>query len=834
MWINQSQLDKAIQLQGKVASLFQQRLGAASTKALNTLTPPAATALPSPQAFWESGLDYLRDTAERQILFWDVLRQRGDQFLKHEAAGKPPVLHFDYEIVVDARNFMRPVNYALARIIPPEGEAAVDPARRPYVIIDPRAGHGPGIGGFKQDSEIGMALQDAHPVYAVIFFPRPEPGQTLSDVTLAEQEFLRWIIRQHPDAPKPVLVGNCQGGWAAMLAAAGAPELVGAIVVNGAPVSYWAGNDNNPMRYSGGILGGAWPALLASDIGNGLFDGSHLVSNFENLDLGNTLVDKHYHLYDKIDTEPPRFLEFERWWGGNYLMNEEEIRWIVENLFIGNNLVEGTARGSQGAYDLKAIHAPIVVFASLGDNITPPQQAFNWILDLYPTTDALKNAGQVVVGLVHQSIGHLGIFVSASVATKEHAKIVELMHVIETLPPGLYAMNIIKDETADGGWRAELTERRVEELNKAQEFKRQDEIPFAAVEAVSEFTTRGYQLFGRPLVRALSNEPLAAASRALHPVRLQRWSWSSLNPAATAIGMTADLLHDKRKPTSDDNPWRAWERQLAKQMSATLDLIGNLRDMSMEALFFQTYGWLSIQGIGEEHRLDRQHPVDHNQVDDATLAARLGEGGAAAGLIRLGLLLTREGDAIPLTRRQFTIDWLQQQAQLQALPEDALRALIREQSLLVWRLHDAARASLPALFADPADLDAAFQTYAQLAELVPVEYEQLSSRLQTLRKNLPAAALPAPSASAALAPAQTPAQTAAVDSTPAGLKPAPARAAPRKPAATTGTQPAARKAPAPKAAATAAESSQTDAPVAAKTPARARRSAPKNTPDSSK
>jgi len=31
------------------------------------------------------------------------------------------VLHFNYEIVVDARTFKRPVNYALLRIIPPGG-----------------------------------------------------------------------------------------------------------------------------------------------------------------------------------------------------------------------------------------------------------------------------------------------------------------------------------------------------------------------------------------------------------------------------------------------------------------------------------------------------------------------------------------------------------------------------------------------------------------------------------------------------------------------------------------------------------------------------------------
>ena len=57
-------------------------------------------------------------------------------------------------------------------------------------------------------------------------------------------------------------------------------------------------------------------------------------------------------------------------------MNANEIRWIVENLFIGNKLTRGEAFLSDGTpVDLTRIEAPIVVFASHGDNITPPQQA---------------------------------------------------------------------------------------------------------------------------------------------------------------------------------------------------------------------------------------------------------------------------------------------------------------------------------------------------------------------------------------------------------------------------------------------------------------------------
>ena len=96
-----------------------------------------------------AGAQYAVDFAQRSILLRDTLRQRGNNFLEHERQGLPPVLRFDYEIVMDGRSFKRPVDYALLRIVPPKG-VMVDPKRRPYVIIDPRGGHGPGIGGFKE------------------------------------------------------------------------------------------------------------------------------------------------------------------------------------------------------------------------------------------------------------------------------------------------------------------------------------------------------------------------------------------------------------------------------------------------------------------------------------------------------------------------------------------------------------------------------------------------------------------------------------------------------------------------------------------------------------
>lgn len=75
---------------------------------------------------------------------------------------------------MDGRHFEKPVNYALVEIIPPEG-IQIDPAKRPYVIVDPRAGHGAGISGFKDESQVGLALRAGHPVYVIIFFPLLNP-----------------------------------------------------------------------------------------------------------------------------------------------------------------------------------------------------------------------------------------------------------------------------------------------------------------------------------------------------------------------------------------------------------------------------------------------------------------------------------------------------------------------------------------------------------------------------------------------------------------------------------------------------------------------------------
>ena len=663
----------------------------------------------NPQQWWTDWFQYFVDAGQRSTLFWDTIRERGNQWLAHEEAGKPPLLHYRYEIVADARTYDRPCNYALVRIVPPRG-VKVDERKRPFIIIDPRAGHGPGIGGFKEDSEVGVALAAGHPVYFVIFFPEPEPGQTLADVTDAEAEFVRVVAERHQESPKPSLIGNCQGGWAVMMLAAARPDMTGPLVINGAPMSYWAGNDgDNPMRYSGGLLGGAWVSLLASDLGAGKFDGAHLVSNFETLNPANAVWDKYYHLYDDVDDEAPRFLEFERWWGGFYLLNEEEIRWIVNNLFVGNKLSQGEARLGPGRYfDLKSIKQPIIVFASMGDNITPPQQAFNWIADLYSSTDEIKANGQTIVGLIHEDVGHLGIFVSGKVAKKEHAQIVEVLKYIQTLPPGLYGMEIHEIQHADGEVTYDVTlhERSLEALKKLQKYDRVDEKPFEAVAALSELTERAYELLVRPAVRDAVPEWLARMLRELHPLRAQRWMLSDRNPFLAGVPAAAAMARAWRQPRTEGNAGRRAERLGSTVVSASLDLYRDLRDAASEAAFFQIYGnMMSLQMADQRAAIRRQTRFDPRAVPAVRqVLDDLDRGGLPEAIVRAGLLVAKAGGGKRrLAQMESVRVLLEPTGVLEDVSEDDFRRVLHDEAIIVEFEPLEAKRTLPRLVASAAD-----------------------------------------------------------------------------------------------------------------------------------
>ncbi len=695
-----------------------------------------------------SAVEYLVDAGQRSVLFLDIMRRRGDQYREHVAQTAPHVLQYAAELIIDGRKLDDPVNYALVRIIPPKG-VGIDPERRPFIVVDPRAGHGPGIGGFKADSEIGVAMKAGHPCYFVGFLPEPMPGQTIERIARAEALFIEKVISLHPKADgKPCVIGNCQAGWAVMILASLRPELFGPIIIAGAPLAYWAGvHGKYPMRYSGGLLGGSWLTALASDLGAGKFDGAWLVQNFENQNPSNTLWTKQYNVYSKVDTEADRYLEFERWWGGHVNLNAEEIQFIVDELFIGNNLAAGKIEMSDGQkVDLRNIRSPILVFCSEGDNVTPPQQALDWIIDCYADVDEIRAYGQTIVYTVHQSVGHLGIFVSGGVAKKEHAEFSENIDLIDVLPPGLYEATFeAKDEETTssdlvvGKWVMRCEERTLDDIRAMGGNSPEDERRFAAAKRVSEINLAAYRKFVQPWIKNVVSPRLAETMRNLHPLRLQYEAFSSQNPLMATVKSAAEEIEDKRKPVSKDNPFLAFQEQMSKQIVHALDSWRDATEALSETVFLNLYGSPALQaalGIDPKSEPSRRREMsaEHRAMLEARIAelkAKIGKGGPREAAIRSllyigsarGMVDERSIEALRRVRRDHGGPRL-------SLAE--FKMLVREQFFTLLLDQEGALAAIPKLLPD--DVNQRRTLVASMREVLSASGEVTGERANRLQR----------------------------------------------------------------------------------------------------
>ena len=279
---------------------------------------------------------------------------------------------------------------------------------------------------------------------------------------------------------------------------------------------------------------------------------------------------KNYDLWSKVDTEGPRFIEFEKWWGGHVNLNGEEIQWIVDQLFVGNRLATGeivTRKGER--IDLRHIRSPIVCFCSKGDNITPPQQALGWIVDLYGSDHDIQACGQTIVYAVHETVGHLGIFVSGGIAKKEHQEFASNIDLIDVLPPGLYEA-VMTPKTADaanaedivGDWIVRFERRTLDDVKAIVKPDPESDRRFATVRRVSEINLGLYRTLFQPFVRASVNEQTAAAMKQLSHAELPFEIFSERNPLMQQVAQLAragaPAAPARCRPTTPSCNGRAW------------------------------------------------------------------------------------------------------------------------------------------------------------------------------------------------------------------------------------------------------------------------------------
>jgi hypothetical protein len=388
---------------------------------------------------------------------------------------------------------------------------------------------------------------------------------------------------------------------------------------------------------------------------------------------------------------------------------------------------------------MRSIKSPIIVFASAGDNITPPGQALRWIADVYRDENEIRALGQTIVYLVHDDIGHLGIFVSGKVANREHAEIANTLEMIEAVAPGLYEMRItdIEGSGLNTGYQVELVSRTIADI-RAVSGEAENEA-FPAVAKISAANQTIYDLVAGPVIRQMATEQTAELRRKLHPMRLRRTLVSDLNPLMAPFAGTAERVRQNRAPAAADNPFLTLERAMADRVEGAMDGWRDLRDAWTEAAFHAVYGSLAAWGVAAgtaEEEVVQTAEMLADAPEARAALANIAEGGYAEAVIRMMVMMARARGAVRRTRLARSQAVLTGEAPFADMTAAARQALIREQTLVVDMAPEAALATLPKLLPTKAERRLALDTVEGVAGPEEELGEAAQAMLAKLREAL--------------------------------------------------------------------------------------------------
>lgn len=224
------------------------------------------------------------------------------------------------------------------------------------------------------------------------------------------------------------LVGDCQGGWLATIYAAMHPDKVNTLTIAGAPIDFHAGD---------AVIHESVKALTDDDLrfyknlvalGNGVLKGEFLLGGFIVIKPENE-VGKQLQLLANVRKthHVDRYRAFEDWYKHTQDIAGPFYLWLVEHLFVKNELVAGTLEVDGVPVRLSDISCPINMLAGATDHITPPAQVF--ALADHVSTEPADMMARTTNG------GHLGLFMGNE-ALRDHWPAV-MAAVLERSKPGV-------------------------------------------------------------------------------------------------------------------------------------------------------------------------------------------------------------------------------------------------------------------------------------------------------------------------------------------------------------------------------------------------------------
>lgn len=350
------------------------------------------------------------------------------------------------------------------------------------------------------------------------------------------------------------------------------------------------------------------------------------------------------------------------------------------------------------------------MLCSFGDDITPPQQALDWILDLYEDVNEIVANGQTIIYSLHQGIGHLGIFVSGKVARKEHEEFAFNINLIDTMPPGLYEFVLTdagefapRAELVEGKYIAKLEPRTLDHIRALGYNDAADQRRFETAARLSDVNQSLYRTCVRPIVRSLTTEASATFQREMHPNRVAFRAFSDQNPIMASVASAAERIKTDRHPVEEDNPFLAVEKMASSWIVSNLEMFARTRDAMMEATFLGFYGSPFLQaalGLNAEHTDARRVRPDVARADTrAELEADMVRGSLLEASLRALLYVMRGGGA---DERQFNaLEALRKSAPVnERVPLSQLKAMLRRQVALLQFNEKEAVASIPKMLPD--------------------------------------------------------------------------------------------------------------------------------------
>jgi len=349
---------------------------------------------------------------------------------------------------------------------------------------------------------------------------------------------------------------------------------------------------------------------------------------------------------------------------------------------------------------------------------------------------------------IHESIGHLGIFVSGSVARKQHGEFSSNIDFIDTLPPGLYEA-VFEAKTADsigadlisGNWVMRCERRTLDDIRALGGNDSADERRFATAARVSEINLALYRTFAAPLVRAMMSAPVAEWMRHIHPLRLQYEIFSDANPFMAIVKNVAGRVREARKPVANDNPHLALQGILSEQIVAGLNAWRDMTETLAERTFLTFYGSPLLQAaVGIDpldkrpHRKAGKPPLHRellqNRVDE--LKNRIATGGLRECLVRGMIYIAAARGGVD--ERTFAAIRRLRGAhdETSRLTLADFKTLLREQYFMLLIDEDATLAAIPDLL--PSDSQVRRRAFATLRQILSASGAVTGDAAERLRR----------------------------------------------------------------------------------------------------